>query len=123
MTEHDSEAIVIGLDLGTTSTKAVAFTVSGDQLATASHGYPLDTPHPGHAVQDPEKILAAAYAAVNEVVTEVGADRVAGISFSSAMHSLLGLDASGSDLVVDPDPAFGPVDVAGLVYRGKPVVL
>ena len=93
MTEHDSEAIVIGLDLGTTSTKAVAFTVSGDQLATASHGYPLDTPHPGHAVQDPEKILAAAYAAVNEVVTEVGADRVAGISFSSAMHSLLGLDA------------------------------
>ncbi len=86
------DAIVIGLDLGTTSTKAVAFTVAGEQLATASHGYPLETPYPGHAVQNPDVILAAAYAAVAEVVAAVGAHRVRGLSFSSAMHSLLGLD-------------------------------
>ncbi len=85
--------MVIGLDLGTTSTKAVAFTTDGTQVAQASHGYPLATPHPGHAVQDPQQILTAALAAVRDVVTDLGAERVAGISFSSAMHSLLGLDA------------------------------
>ena len=89
----DSAPVVIGLDLGTTSTKAVAFTTAGEQVSSASHGYPLETPHPGYAVQDPQAILSAAYAAAAEVVRDVGVDRVAGISFSSAMHSLLGLDA------------------------------
>jgi gluconokinase len=85
--------VVLGLDLGTTSTKVVAFTTAGEQVASSSHGYPLETPHPGHVVQDPDAILAAALAAVRDVVAEIGADRVAGVSFSSAMHSLLGLDA------------------------------
>lgn len=89
----DASPLVIGLDLGTTSTKAVAFAVDGTQIASASHGYELRTPHPGFAVQDPEAILAAAYAATADVVAEVGAHRIAGISFSSAMHSLLALDA------------------------------
>jgi len=84
--------VVIGVDMGTTATKAVAYDVSGAQLASASHGYPLHAPHPGHAVQDPELILAAAYAGVREVVANIGAQRVAGLSFSSAMHSLLALD-------------------------------
>ena len=90
----DAADLVIGLDLGTTSTKAVAFAVDGTQVATASHGYALDTPHPGYAVQDPEAILEAAYAAVRDVVAVTGAHRIAGISFSSAMHSLLALDAA-----------------------------
>lgn len=90
----DAADLVIGLDLGTTSTKAVAFAVDGTQLASASHGYTLDTPYPGHAVQDPQAILAAAYAAVRDVVAQIGHQRIAGISFSSAMHSLLALDAS-----------------------------
>nr|WP_297424618.1 gluconokinase [uncultured Actinotalea sp.] len=89
--------VVVGVDLGTTSTKAVAFE-DGRVVAAASHGYPLDEPAPGHAVQDPELILAAVRAAVRDVVAEVGAQRVAGLSFSAAMHSLLGLDADGVPL-------------------------
>ncbi|WOF21885.1 gluconokinase [Microbacterium betulae] len=84
---------VIGVDMGTTATKAVAYTVDGTQIASASQGYPLEEPHPGHAVQDPDLILGAVYQCVREVVAEIGADRVAGLSFSSAMHSLLALDA------------------------------
>ena len=37
-------SIVIGVDLGTTSTKAVAYDTSGEALATASAGYPLEEP-------------------------------------------------------------------------------
>ncbi|GAA3652180.1 gluconokinase [Microbacterium marinilacus] len=84
--------MVIGVDMGTTATKAVAYDVSGAQVASASHGYPLEEPHPGHAVQDPELILGAVYEGVREVVAEIGVDRIAGLSFSSAMHSLLALD-------------------------------
>ena len=88
----DPHPLVLAIDVGTTSTKAGAYGVDGELVATASYGYPLDTPHPGYAVQDPELILEAVYAAAHDVVAAVGADRVAGVSFSSAMHSLLGLD-------------------------------
>lgn len=93
----DARDVVVGVDLGTTSTKAVAF-AAGRVVAAASHGYPLDEPEPGHAVQDPELIVAAVRAAVHDVVAQVGQERVAGLSFSAAMHSLLGLDADGAPL-------------------------
>jgi gluconokinase len=89
--------VVVGVDLGTTSTKAVAYDASGRELAAAAAGYPLDEPHPGWAEQDPAAILAAALACLHDVVSKV--DRpVAGLSFSSAMHTLIGLDAEGTPL-------------------------
>jgi gluconokinase len=89
--------VVIGVDLGTTSTKAVAYDVGGAELASASAGYPLDEPHPGRAEQDPDLILAAVLDAVRQVVSEVDGP-VAGLSFSSAMHTLIGLDGVGTPL-------------------------
>jgi gluconokinase len=90
-----STSLVLGVDVGTTSTKVVAFDPAGTEVASAGHGYPLDEPHPGYAVQDPDAILAAVRESVRDVVTEVGAERVAGLSFSAAMHGLVGL---GGDL-------------------------
>ncbi len=86
------EPVVLALDVGTTSTKAGAYTTSGGLVAAASSGYALRTPHAGHAVQDAGEILDAVFDAARRVVDAVGADRVAGISFSAQMHSLLGLD-------------------------------
>jgi gluconokinase len=90
-------SVVIGVDLGTTSTKAVAFDTEGNELAGASHGYPLEEPHPGWAEQDPELILTAALDAIRDVVAELD-QPVAGLSFSSAMHTLIGLDDDGAPL-------------------------
>ncbi|MFC0675112.1 gluconokinase [Brachybacterium hainanense] len=84
--------IVIGVDMGTTATKAVAYGTDGTQLASASRGYPLHEPYPGHAVQEPEEILEAVLATTAEVAASIGPERVAGLCFSSAMHSLLALD-------------------------------
>ncbi len=89
--------VVIGVDLGTTSTKAVAFDTGGRELASASAGYPLAEPQPGWAEQDPAQILDAVLDTVRSVVSEVDG-RVAGLSFSSAMHTLIGLDAAGDPL-------------------------
>src|ERR1700759_4617509 len=45
---------LLGLDDGTTGVKGVAIDEDGRVLATASAEYPLSTPQPGWAGQDPE---------------------------------------------------------------------
>jgi gluconokinase len=89
--------VVIGVDLGTTSTKAVAFDTAGRELASGSAGYPLNEPHPGWAEQDPTAILDAVRSSIRDVAGQLD-QPVAGLSFSSAMHTLIGLDADGSPL-------------------------
>jgi gluconokinase len=90
--------VVVGLDIGTTATKATAVEVGGRVVASAHAGYPLDEPRPGEAVQSPELIVAAVRRVLEEVVASVGAGRVAGVGVSSAMHSLLAVDAAGRPL-------------------------
>jgi gluconokinase len=92
-----ADDVVIGVDIGTTSTKAVAYDPSGRAGETSSVGYPLRQPAAGYAEQDPAEILAA----VQETIRRVAAatrGRIAGLSFSSAMHSLIGLAADGAPL-------------------------
>lgn len=45
---------LIGIDLGTSSTKTVLFDEKGEVIASASKDYPLYTPHNGWAEQKPE---------------------------------------------------------------------
>lgn len=89
----------IGVDLGTTSTKVVAFDMQGRELAFASHGYPLEVPETGAAEQDPQLVLNAALMGVREVVKQVGAEHVAALCFGAAMHSLVVLDAQDRPLM------------------------
>lgn len=92
------DACVIGVDMGTTSTRAIAFDRRGTVLADQGRNYPLDEPEPGQAVQDPALILDAVLTSLRGVVAELGDRPVAAISFSSAMHSLIGLDDAGRAL-------------------------
>lgn len=91
-------AIVIGVDIGTTSTKVVAFDQQGRALASANHGYPLMQTQPDMAEEDPEAIFDAVITGLKEVVAQVDADTVAGISFSAAMHSVIVMDANDQPL-------------------------
>lgn len=89
--------VVIGLDLGTTATKAVAFALGGASHGSASVAFPLDTSTAGRAVQDPDAALEAALEAVRECADEVrthDAD-VVGLCLTGGMHGLLGLGADG----------------------------
>ena len=91
-------AAVLGVDIGTTSAKAVAFDAGGEALGEAEAGYELLEPEPGQAVQDPEAVLAAVREAVRGAAASAG--EVAGVAFSSAMHGLLALD--GGDRPLTP---------------------
>jgi xylulokinase len=80
---------LLGLDVGTSSAKGVVVDEEGRVLAEAERGYPLSTPHPGWAEQDPEDWWRAA----SEVLDELGADEVDGIGLTGQMHGLVVLDA------------------------------
>jgi gluconokinase len=92
--------VVIGIDIGTTSTKVVAYDTAGRRTCEAEAGYPLAEPRPGYAVQDPGAVLAAVQSSLGKVATTArdAGRTIAGVSFSSAMHSLIGLDGGGVPL-------------------------
>jgi gluconokinase len=95
-----ASGVVLGVDIGTTATKVVAFDALGTAHASHSAGYPLEEPADGHAVQDPEAILAAVREGVRSVAAEVArrGGTIRGLTFSAAMHTLIGLDGDSRPL-------------------------
>lgn len=81
--------IWIGVDVGTTGVRAIAYQKDGLSLCSADEFYPLETPYPDWAEQNPEII----YKAIEEVVREVAntliykGKNVSGIAISTVMHS------------------------------------
>lgn len=91
---------VIGVDIGTTSTKAVLYDDCGEVYGKHSVGYPLNSPTPGAAVQNPERIFQAVITSVEKaiVTSEVKQSEILCLSFSAAMHSLIAIDDRGKAL-------------------------
>ncbi|HEV3410953.1 MAG TPA: gluconokinase [Puia sp.] len=92
---------VIGIDIGTTSTKAVAFTADGKVLGSAGASYPVFTDVGGRHELDPDQLIDAVQSALAEVLlTAMGVtgSSPSGVSFSCAFHSLLAIDTAGKPL-------------------------
>lgn len=98
MTRRGSTRCVVGVDIGTTSTKAVAYVAAsrgrGRLLGQHAVEYPLSTPVVGAAEQDPEAIYAAVLASVRGALADGGLapGDVGCVAFSAAMHSLIAVD-------------------------------
>ena len=95
--------VVIGLDCGTSATKAVAVGLDGSRCivrATASVAYPLLVPAPGRAELDPVVLQDAAVRALAAAASKVLAsgDSVIAISLSAAMHGTVPMKQDGSPL-------------------------
>lgn len=88
--------VLIGLDVGTTATKAQAFGADGRTLASASCGYGLITPEPGWVEQSPDDLLHAASEAVRRVLEQLDSrDHVRGLALSSQGGTTIPVDAEG----------------------------
>jgi len=99
--------LLLGLDLGTSSVKALLTDAAGATVASASAGHPLSTPRPGWSEQDPSDWLRSAVHAVREALARAAAAghpdagaRVAAIGFSGQMHGAVLVD--GRDEPVRP---------------------
>jgi xylulokinase len=84
-----SAARLIGLDVGTSSVKAVVIDERGRVLTEAQREYPVSMPHPGWSEQDPEQWWQATRA----VLAQLDAPAAAGIGLTGQMHGLVALDA------------------------------
>lgn len=95
-----NRSYLIGVDIGTTSTKAALFTEAGDTITQHSIEYPLHTPIPGAAEQEPEDIWLAVITAVKTLIetSKIDTSQLLCLSFSAAMHSLIALDHNGQPL-------------------------
>ncbi len=91
---------LLGIDLGTSGTKTVLFSVDGEAKASAMVEYPLYQPQNGWAEQAPEDWWNAAVQTTRSVLSQSGIDAsdIAGIGISGQMHGLVMLDDKGEVL-------------------------
>ena len=87
-------AYYLGLDIGTSGTKALLITEGGQHVASDTQEYPLSTPRPLWAEQDPEDWWQAAILTTKNVLhkANIGGAEIAGIGLSGQMHGSVFLD-------------------------------
>jgi gluconokinase len=95
--------MIIGLDIGTSSAKAVAFELNGNVLSQHSIPYPILNPFEGFYEQDPETMYYACIESVANVMIDLKQShgetaKPLCISVSSAMHGLIAVDKTGTTL-------------------------
>ena len=88
-------SIVVGLDVGTSGTKAVAVNAQGQVIASALVEYPLYSPKPNWAEQDPADWKRAAIEALSRLAHAPGvnAAEIKGLGLTGQMHGSVFLDA------------------------------
>jgi xylulokinase len=84
--------LLVGVDLGTTGTKAALYSPDGEALAETTAETPLRWHGPGVVDQDPEDFYAAAVRAIRECVERTGSAEVAAIGVTGQMAGVLGID-------------------------------
>jgi len=88
--------LLLGLDVGTTATKALAFDVQGRAVAGATQTYELITPRPGWVEQAPEELWSAVVRTVRDVQAQLNPeDRIIALSQASQGGTTVPVDAVG----------------------------
>jgi xylulokinase len=91
---------VIGVDLGTQSTKSIIFDADGCLVGEAVAKVELHSPRPGWVEQDPAEFYASTLSTVRQAVANAGlaARDVKAIALDSQMGSVVRIDRSGECL-------------------------
>ncbi len=89
-----TRTLLLGIDLGTSATKAALYRTDGTLVASASEEVPLHYPSPGVVEQQTEDFYTTAATCVRRCIQESGIDprQVAGIAFDSQMAGIGAVD-------------------------------
>jgi len=90
-----SDALFLGLDVGTSGVKAILVAATGAIECSATAPLTVATPQPGWTEQDPEDWWQACLTTIRILLAARPAARVAAIGISGQMHSSVFLDRSG----------------------------
>jgi gluconokinase len=88
----------LGIDIGTTSVKTIAFSAEGKTLCKHSIAYPIKHEYPDWSEQDPDEILKAVVETVENILRDLSPHIPQLCSFSSAMHSLIAVNREGKPI-------------------------
>jgi xylulokinase len=93
-------AYLLGIDVGTTGGKALLIRPDGGVAAERTTEYPMSTPRPLWAEQNPAEWWTAMVASIRRVLAEAGASggQIVGIGLTGQMHGLVLLDGRGEVL-------------------------
>jgi xylulokinase len=100
MTSGNSAAgpLLVGVDAGTTNTKAVVVDAAGSVLAVASEPTPIVYPQPEWAEYEGESLWRSSARAIRAALDQVGRpERVVGVAFASMAETAVSLDAAGQE--------------------------
>jgi glycerol kinase len=96
------ERLILALDQGTTSSRAIAFGRDGRVVAVAQQPFEQRFPSPGHVTHDPEAIWASQLAVAQEVVREVGgAERIAAAGITNQRETTIVWDRATGEPIAD----------------------
>lgn len=96
------DRLILALDQGTTSSRAIAFGRDGRPVASAQRPFEQMFPSPGHVTHDPEAIWSTQLAAAREVVAAVGGpDRIAAIGIANQRETTIVWDRTTGAPVAD----------------------
>ncbi len=91
--------LLLGLDVGTTATKALLCDLHGRVIASASYTYGLLTPQPKWVEQDPEELWHGVVETIRAVLQQVGkGHRVLALAQASQAGTTIPVDAAGQPL-------------------------
>ena len=93
------DPLLLGIDMGTASSKGVLVTPEGEVVATATRSHGTSTPRPGWVEVDAEEVWWGEVAAISrELVEQAGGREVAGVCVSGVGPSLVLTDEEGAVL-------------------------
>ena len=89
---------LLGIDIGTTGCKAIAFDLEGRMIAQAYREYALIHPQPGWSELDINELWQNVSEAIQDVNTQVQADPVKTLSISCQGEAVTAMDSRGQPL-------------------------
>lgn len=88
------ESLLLGVDVGTSSTKSIVVDSKGNMIGQGSHGYETNGPHPGWVEQDPECWIEGLKESVKQAIESSGADwaQIRALSITHQRYTIVPVD-------------------------------
>ena len=93
-----ANVVYLGIDLGTSSVKALLVDQVGTLLGTGVATYPVQRPRPGYAEQDPDEWWRATAVATRQAIAAAGSPTITAVGMTGQMHGTVLLGRDGHPL-------------------------
>jgi xylulokinase len=86
---------ILGIDIGTSSTKAILFDPSGNEVTSAGQSYPLLTPQAGWVEQDAEEVWRALVRVLQDIVKQSSGYQILSLAIAAQAGSIIPVNLDG----------------------------